>query len=173
MNLSKSNDEIWKDIKIEGGKYIGLYQASNLGNIKSLANNNTGSVRKEKILKPGKNAKTNYLVSLWKDGKGKMFIVKHLVWNTFKGTLPKGYVIKHKDNNIKNCRLNNLEMITCREHSTRTGITRGKTSKYTGVSLTKGRWRAQININGKVKHLGYRDTEEEAAKLYQQALTKI
>ena len=43
-------------------------------------------------------------------------------------------------------------------------------SKYRGVSLYKGSkskpWRAQITIDGKLKHLGYHATEEEAARAH-------
>jgi hypothetical protein len=170
MNLLNSEDEIWKDVK----GYENLYQVSNLGRVKSLANENAGSVKKEKILKPGRNGKSNYLVSLWKNGKGKMCIVKLLVWESFKGKPTRDYVIIQKDDNGKNNRLDNLEKITRREQSTKAGVVRGKTSKYVGVSKrSNGKWVAQININKKVKHLGYRDTEEEASALYQQALAKI
>ena len=47
--------------------------------------------------------------------------------------------------------------------------TRIPTSKYKGVSWNKNRnkWRSQIEINGKKKHLGYFTSEEEAYEAYQ------
>ena len=43
-------------------------------------------------------------------------------------------------------------------------------SKYRGVSLNKGQksksWQVRIKIDGKLKHLGYHATEEEAARAY-------
>lgn len=42
------------------------------------------------------------------------------------------------------------------------------TGRYKGVSLSKhaNKWRATSSIEGKQKHLGYYDTEEEAAIAY-------
>lgn len=50
-----------------------------------------------------------------------------------------------------------------------------KTSRYTGVSWHKGtkKWRTQIQIEGKVTHLGYYHDEEKAREAYQEALSKI
>ena len=50
--------------------------------------------------------------------------------------------------------------------------TRIPTSQYKGVSWNKHRdkWRSQIEINGKQKHLGYFTSEEDAAEVYQKAL---
>lgn len=68
-------NEIWKDIK----GYEGLYQISNLGNVKSLSNN---FLRKEKILKHGK-LKGYLLVQLSKNGKIKCYRVHRLVAEAF------------------------------------------------------------------------------------------
>ena len=57
--------EEYKDI--EG--YEGLYQVSNLGNIKSLGND---KARKDKILKPAKHSKGYLIVCLSKQGKHKL-----------------------------------------------------------------------------------------------------
>ena len=50
--------------------------------------------------------------------------------------------------------------------------TKTPTSQYKGVSWNKYRdkWRSQIEINGKQKHLGYFTSEEDAAEVYQKAL---
>jgi hypothetical protein len=42
---------------------------------------------------------------------------------------------------------------------------------YTGVSFHKpsGRWFARITLNGKTRHLGYFDTDRDAASAYNQA----
>ena len=49
--MEKLDYEIWKDIP----NYVGLYQASNLGNIKSLRHyNGTKITLREKILKIGR-----------------------------------------------------------------------------------------------------------------------
>ena len=79
--------EQWKDIK----DYEGLYQISNLGNVKSLSKrlftNNphfTGyRTTKEKILKPGKIGIGYCFVVLRKDGKGTQIYVHRLVAQAF------------------------------------------------------------------------------------------
>jgi hypothetical protein len=47
-------------------------------------------------------------------------------------------------------------------------------SKYTGVTFKKAmnKWRAQIKIEGKVRHIGYYENEEEAATDYARAVFK-
>ena len=47
-----------------------------------------------------------------------------------------------------------------------------KTSKYIGVTWKKQnkKWRAQIKTNGVPEHIGYFDTETEAAIAYQEKL---
>ena len=52
------------------------------------------------------------------------------------------------------------------EHSSLPG--RRRTSKYLGVGSSNGKnqWQARIPIKGKVTHLGYYNSEEEAAKVY-------
>ena len=93
--------EIWKDI--DG--YEGLYQVSNLGNVKSLNYLHTG---KEMILSTGFNK--NYLfVILYKDKKHKIYKVHRLVAETFIPN-PNGYpCINHKDGNKLNNCVDNLE----------------------------------------------------------------
>lgn len=45
----------------------------------------------------------------------------------------------------------------------------GGTSKYRGVSLSRGKWRAGIQVNGKSYNLGAWDCEETAARAYNEA----
>ena len=62
-----------------------------------------------------------------------------------------------------------------REAQTKSYKNRKTSSKYPGVRWDKGnkRWRGQIRIDGKAKHLGYFTDELEAAEAYQIALKKI
>ena len=99
--------EIWKDIT----GYEGLYQVSNLGNVKSLNYNKTG---KEKILKGGK-GKDGYLqVVLCKEDKRKTHTIHRLVATAFidnPNNLPQ---VNHIDeNNTNNC-VDNLEWCNCK-----------------------------------------------------------
>lgn len=95
--------EIWKDIE----NYYGLYQVSNIGNVKSLNYLHTG---KEKILKPGVNRNGYLQVGLYKNGKCKMLRVHRLVLMTFAPISNMDKLeVNHKDENSQNNSLDNLE----------------------------------------------------------------
>lgn len=96
--------EEWKDI--EG--YEGLYQVSNLGRVKSLGNDKS---RREKILKPRKNNKGRFQVSLCKNGKQDK-LVHQLVLKAFVSNPGNLSDVNHKDENPENNRLDNLEWCT-------------------------------------------------------------
>ena len=108
--------ETWKDIP----GYEGYYQASNLGNIKSLNYRHTG---KEYFLKPyqvgkGYQVGDGYLVvSLWKDGIFKQYKVHRLVWMAFNGPIPKGMQINHIDEVKTNNNIVNLSLVTPSENT--------------------------------------------------------
>lgn len=101
--------EIWKDIKC----YEGLYQVSNLGNIKSLQRTrvNSNAVLKEKLLKPYKTGRErNYLsVKLDKNDTYKVFQVHRLVAQTFLPNPKNLPCVNHKDENGLNNNVQNLE----------------------------------------------------------------
>lgn len=97
-------EEIYKDI--EG--YEGLYQISNLGNVKSLKNNKT---KKEKVLKLA--IRNGYLkVDLCKNKTRKTYLVHRLVANAFLPN-PHNYpCVNHKDESRTNNVVTNLEWCT-------------------------------------------------------------
>jgi hypothetical protein len=158
-------EEIFKDVK----GYEGLYQVSNLGRVKSLKYN------KERILKLIPDAYGYYRCNLCSNGKPKQFNVHILVAMAFLGHKSNGYkiVVDHIDNNEKNNRLDNLQLITHRENISKD--IKGCSSKYVGVTWNKAKskWQAQIMINGKLKYLGYFTNEIEAAEAYQLTLKNL
>lgn len=96
--------EIWKDIE----DYEGLYQVSNLGNVKSLGNGNSNN-SKERILKPAK-LKDGYLeVSLSKQGKVKCYTIHRLVAEAFIDNSQNLPQVNHKDEDKTNNQVTNLE----------------------------------------------------------------
>ena len=97
--------EIYRDIK----GYEGLYQVSNLGNVKSLNYNNTN---KEKVLQLCAHEKGYLYVGLYKNGKRKSYIVHRLVAETFLNNPDNLPEINHKDENKTNNCVDNLEWCT-------------------------------------------------------------
>ena len=107
--------------------YEGLYQVSDLGNVKSLNYKLTG---KEHVLSPGK-VRGGYLrVYLYKGGNNKSFFVNRLVWEAFNGPIPEGMQVNHINENKTDNRLENLNLMTPKENTNwGTGIARSAKSK--------------------------------------------
>lgn len=108
--------EIWKDVK----DYEGLYQISNLGNVKSLerhtkTKNNITITIPNKDLKPLDNGCGYLTVHLRKDGKRKVHYIHRLVAESFIGEI-KDKDINHKDFNTYNNNLSNLEICSRKEN---------------------------------------------------------
>ena len=84
-----------------------------------------------------------------------------------------GLVVDHIDNNSRNNRLDNLQLITQRQNSSKDK--KGVSSKYVGVSWNKGKskWSSSIRYKGKLIFLGYYVIEKEAHEAYQTALRRI
>lgn len=98
--------EVWKDVL----GFQGIYQASNLGRIKSF------KYGREKILKPRINARGYFLVMLCKDGVQKNHYIHRLVYEAFNGKIPQGLVVNHLNEIKTDNRLENLEICTHKEN---------------------------------------------------------
>lgn len=162
--------EVWKDLP----NYEGIYKVSNLGRVKSMPRD---AVLNERILN-GSDCGRGYIkVSLHKNGKRKDFKVHKLIAIAFLGHIPCGMnqVIDHIDENKKNNRVDNLQVVSNRYNCSKYRLTQNKTSKYTGVHWNEKRkkWVAQITINNKLKALGRFINEEDAHNAYQKALNNI
>jgi hypothetical protein len=80
--------------------------------------------------------------------------------------------VDHIDNNVKNNKLSNLQLLDNRANTSKSWALRKK-NKYlpTGVFLKdSGRYGVSINLNGKVFYLGRYDTIEMANEVYQKAI---
>lgn len=98
--------EIWKDIP----GYEGLYQASNLGQIKRLSRK---YAPKEKVLKPQR--RNGYLsICLTKNKDKSTHNIHRLITKTFIGE--SDLIVNHKDGNKHNNNIENLEYCTSRDN---------------------------------------------------------
>ena len=111
-------NETWKDIK----GFEGLYQVSDLGNVKSLerlvkdSNKDRYHLLKEKILKPCDNGNGYLIVCLRKDNKRKNYYVHRLVGQCFLNDYDPNLTINHIDFNTKNNSVNNLQCCSQKEN---------------------------------------------------------
>ena len=96
-------EEIWKDIP----KFEGLYQASNFGRIKSLANKSNH--KEEKILKQRVDHKGYLQLTLYKNNKKINKKVHRLIAQTFISNYNNLPQINHIDGNKTNNNIDNLE----------------------------------------------------------------
>ena len=92
--------EIWKDVK----DYEGLYQVSNLGNVRSIKSN--------KVLVLSSSPSGYKFINLRKNSTGKNFRVHRLVAEAFIPNINKLPFINHKDENPENNNVENLEWCT-------------------------------------------------------------
>lgn len=166
--------EIWKPIP----GYEGLYDVSNMGNVRSLDRYIFHKKYKKEVLYKGKNIAKNinpygYLNVCLCNKNEKTFRVHVLVYKTFVGRIDDEFVINHIDGDKTNNKLLNLEAVSSRSNSAHFyNGNNSFSSKYVGVSWKKDfkKWCARIWIKGRDKHLGYYDTEKEAYEAYLQAL---
>lgn len=81
--------------------------------------------------------------------------------------------VDHRDGDgLNNCRCN-LRAAT-RQQNMRNGFKHaGCSSRFKGVSNDRGRWRAYIRVDKKLRHLGSFGTEQEAADAYREAAVQF
>ena len=88
---------------------------------------------------------------------------------------PTGFMVDHINHNGLDNRKKNLRIVTPQQNTwnARPFKDQGK-SKYKGVSWEKKykKWKANICIENKLKHIGYFDNEKEAAEAYDTAAKK-
>ena len=173
------DDEKWKPVK----DYEGIYEISDLGNIKSLSreiyNGHNIYISKERALKPGINGNGYLNYNLHKNGIRTNKTIHQIVAIAFLNHEPNKHrlVVDHINGNKLDNKVTNLQIVTNRENTTICfkKTSRNLTSKFIGVSKVKNynKWHARICIDGKLKHIGYFDSEQNASNAYQEILKSI
>ena len=151
-------DEMWKDI--EG--YEGLYQVSNLGNVRSLK---YAGGDKVKMLKQGTDKKGYKRVVLCKDGKHKSYSVHRLVAIVFVPNLNDLPIINHKDENPSNNNVNNLEWCTY-EYNNTYGTARKRASESKKGKHLSEEHRKKLSESHKGKYKGKDSPNAKAILMY-------
>lgn len=168
--LANLPNEVWKDVL----GYEGIYQASNLGRVKSLerdiAHPRHGTYRrKERILKP-KVSHCGYIVGTIQVDKNRNCILWHeLVMLAFVGS--SNLSIDHLNGIKTDNRLENLEYVNQRENISR--YWDKNKNLPTGVFKEKERFGSYVTVGLKKHYLGMYDTPQEAIAIRQTALANI
>lgn len=132
-------NEIWKPVK----GYEGLYEVSNLGNVRSLdryvMHGNRCCLLKGKPIVSFPNSRGYLRATLYKNGQGKKYFVHRLVAETFipnPNNLP---CIDHIDRNYLNNSTDNLRWCTQKEN-----MNNPLTRKYASIKI----WTKEANEKG-------------------------
>lgn len=113
--------------------------------------------------------------TFWEQGKSTNVLMHRMIMQ-IKGHEIKGLSIDHINHNPLDNRVDNLRVCTQSQNSANSRKSKdiATYSQYKGVSFRKdnGRWIATIRVRRKQIHLGYFDSEAEAAAAYNQAALK-
>lgn len=82
---------------------------------------------------------------------------------------PDSEEIDHRSHDSLDNRKQNLRQCTRAQNQYNRKVNRNNKSGFKGVRWEKDQWRSRIKINGKLLHLGFFRSKEEAAKAYDDA----
>lgn len=96
------------------------------------------------------------------DGKPKQ--LHNIIWIMHNGKIPNNMKVTHINNNTLDNRIENLMLVESHLVFTRNKLRQDNSSGMAGVSYYKrdNNWRVTINHKGKMIHIGYFETIEEA-----------
>lgn len=179
--------ETWKAVV----GYEGLYEVSDMGRVRSLdrlCNSKEGStqLKRGKLLKESEHKKAPYnSYTLIRDGKREKIRTHIIVAKAFLNYIPnKGVIVcDHINEDKRDNRLCNLQIISCGENSRKSSVHRNgflggkkslfiprkQTSKYKGVSLDArtSKWKVTLPKSFSKRHGGYFACEFSAHIFYQ------
>lgn len=142
MAFLNEQQELW--LPVVG--YEGLYEDSNLGRVKSLNYNHTGT---ERVLRERKNNNGYLYITLYKDGKAKTHRVHRLVAESF---IPNPYnlpEVNHLDENPLNNRVSNLQWCD-RSYNINYGSRNVKVAKVLTNHPSKSKPVLQYTVDGEL-----------------------
>lgn len=136
------------------------------GSIYSISNTLKGRWRKGRSC--GTEKKSGYWYVYF---NGKLTLRHRIIWIMHNGPIPKGMVIDHINDIRGDDRIENLQMITSSQNSSKTVLsknislrTKNGSSGFKGITMDKRnkKWRARIFSNGKSYELGVYENLSDA-----------
>jgi hypothetical protein len=107
----------------------------------------------------------------------KTLLLHRFVWRLLhpNDVVTETQAIDHINNDVLDVRAENLQKITKSENilKARKRKSANVSSKYVGVSHNERGWRARFNFQGREKHLGYFESEEEARDARASAVRRV
>jgi len=107
---------MWKDVTIREGKYIGKYEVSDDGQVRSAIHGRFKGSKPGTILRQVLDEKGYLRVNLYFNAKGSPARVHRIVAEAFLGERPKGMTVNHIDGNKINNSVENLEYLSNKEN---------------------------------------------------------
>lgn len=107
---------MWRDVTIRNGKYIGKYEVSDTGDVRSSITGRFKGSKPGTVLKKVMDEKGYLRVNLYFDAKGSPARIHRIVAEAFLGERPKGMTINHIDGDKTNNNVSNLEYLSNKEN---------------------------------------------------------
>lgn len=85
----------------------------------------------------------------------------------------RGQYVDHINHDRLNNIRANLRLCTQSQNQANRRLQKNSTTGYKGVTRSEDRWQARIWVRGRCIHLGYHDTAETAARVYDQAARRF
>lgn len=107
-------------------------------------------------------------VTLRLNGKIKHYRAHNLIWFMETGyQVPDGFIVDHKNGNGLDNTWSNLRLATNSQNCMNRGLQSNNISGLSGVRFdpSRGKWKAEIKVNRKYKHLGRFNSFEEAVSV--------
>jgi hypothetical protein len=138
------------------------YEVSSSGRVRRIA-----AVR-GKVLKPGRHSRGYQQVNLRRDGKTFNRLVHRLVGKAFLG-LTDGLQIDHQFHDLDD--FSQIRVVTHAQNLRNSRGQKNRSSRFKGVSWSavRKKWRADIKLDSRSKHLGCFESEIDAARAYDRA----
>lgn len=113
-----------------------------------------------------------YLVVNWLTEQGrKKLLVHRIIWLYFNGSLPP--LIDHINRNKLDNRIENLRPLSHSENARNCSDKHFKYDLPRGVTMQRGKFKAQIKFCGKTRHIGLYKTAAEASEAYAAFVAKL